>query len=1118
MWFRPRLAAALLASLCASRAVAVHVVADIDQTGNGTASDADFRIHEEGDTLPLKPVRLLKWDEREGTWVSLDVAPDGKTIVFELLGDLYTMPIAGGEAKCIVCGLPFDSQPVYSPDGAELAFVSDRDGNENLWISNADGSGPRQISTMEDNSVFISPEWAPDGKSIYISRYKPDMNAFELWRYSASGADHEPLEQVTHAKRSPDTPKELRYNALGAAVSPDGRYLYYETKTGLGFDDDVNFPLWHIVRRDLKTGEEQAFISAEGSAFRPRVSPDGKLLVYAERYQGKTELRVRNLVTDEDRLLAYPIQRDDQEGIGSRDLLPRYAFAPDSRSLVTNYGGKIYRIDVATGKQSEVPFVAHVKLPVGPYMRPELTHDTGPVRARLIQTPSENPDGTRIVFSALAKIYIAGIGADGKSSVPARLTESALPEFEPSWSPDGQWIVYVIWTPEAGGEVWRARADGSGQPEKISPYPDYYAYPVFAPDGKSVFVLRVAEYDQVHKIADFPPYQADLIEIPLEHPGAAANVKVITSGMLRSGAQFAGDAGAVYLNFSDGLYRVPLDGTKPGRVLHVVGPTYYFMEGTAPADGVKISPDGRWALAQITQQLYLIRIPDGIENTTSELSVELAKPAPVETRLTAVGADFFGWADSGKTITWALGSTFFREKLADVKLGSSEPPAGTDMERAGVAHIRIAVEVPRDTPSGAIVLRGGTAITMQSNAAGDDGIIRDADVVIVNDSIAAVGKRGTVPIPKGAKILDETGHFIVPGFIDVHIHWGSIRRGVLDTECWEFQAALAYGVTATLDPSSLSIDTFAYQDMIDAGLMIGSRIYTTGPALFSFNHIDTEEQALNNIRRNPEFYRTRDLKEYRTGNRAQRELVVEASRTLSLVTTTEGAMDMKLDMTQIQDGFSGNEHAYSAVPIADDIVQLFSRTGVSYTPTLQISNGGMWGQTYFFSRESPYADKKLRHFTPQFFLARKMERLHWGLPQEYSFPQVAEGAARIQRNGGLVAVGSHGELPGLGYHFEMQALAMGGMTPEEVLWAATMGSAKTIGRDGELGSLTAGKYADLVVLDKDPTRDIHNTLSIDSVMKNGRLYEGSTLDEIWPRHRAQPVTWWQREDQTVTAH
>jgi hypothetical protein len=587
--------------------------------------------------------------------------------------------------------------------------------------------------------------------------------------------------------------------------------------------------------------------------------------------------------------------------------------------------------------------------------------------------------------------------------------------------------------------------------------------------------------------------------------------KIVTSGMIRSGAQFTPETGALYLNFADGLYRVPLTGGKPQRMIHAVGPAYYFMEGTASADGVKISPDGRWALAQINQQLYLIQIPDGTGPSAHDLDVELAKPSPFETRLTSVGTDFFNWADGGNTITWAIGSTFFREKLADVKLGSAEPPPGADMERAGVEHIPVSVEVPRDTPQGAIVLRGATAVTMQSQE--DDGVIPDADVVIVNDHVAAVGKRGTVPIPEGAHIIDESGRFIVPGFIDNHIHWGSIRRGVLDAECWEFQAALAYGITATLDPSSLSIDAFAYQDMLDAGMLIGSRVFTTGPALFSFNNIHTEENALNDIRRNSDFYRTLNLKEYRTGNRRVRELVVQAAQTLGLLTTTEGALDMKLDMTQIQDGIPGNEHAYSAVPIADDIVQLFARSGVSYTPTLQISNGGMWGQAYFFSRESPYLDKKLRHFTPHFVLDRKMQRLHWGQMQEYSFPLVAEGAARIQRAGGLVAVGSHGELPGLGYHHELQALAMGGMTPREVLWAATMGGAKTIGRDSEFGSLTPGKYADLIVLDKDPTRDIGNTLSIRSVMKNGRLYEASTLNEIWPRQRVQPETWWQREDQ-----
>jgi hypothetical protein len=139
-----------------------------------------------------------------------------------------------------------------------------------------------------------------------------------------------------------------RGSALGAAPSPpDGRYLYYAAKTGLGFDDGNTFPLWHIVRLNLNTGEEDSIVHAQGSAFRPQVSPDGKSLVYATRFQGMTGLRVRSLVTDEDHWLLYPVQRDDQEASASRDLLPRYAFTPDSRSILINFGGLIHGYDIA---------------------------------------------------------------------------------------------------------------------------------------------------------------------------------------------------------------------------------------------------------------------------------------------------------------------------------------------------------------------------------------------------------------------------------------------------------------------------------------------------------------------------------------------------------------------------------------------------------------------------------------------------------------------------------------------------------------------------------------------------------------------------------------------------
>jgi Tol biopolymer transport system component len=1039
-------------------------------------------------SLPLKPERHFRFDESQGTWMSLDISPDGQTIVFELLGDLYAMPIAGGEAHCIACGLPFDSQPVYSPDGRSIAFISDRSGNDNLWISAQDGSSPRQISHLDDNTVFISPAWSAGGSAIYVSRFKPDINAFELWRYPVDGSNPE---QITHAKYAPDTPKEFRGNALGAALSPDGRYLYYEAKTGLGFDDDVTFPLWHIVRRDLKTGQELTVVNAQGSAFRPAIAPDGKQLVYATRYHGQTGLRLRDLETDQDTWLLYPVQRDDQEASASRDLLPRYAFTPDSQYLILNYGGLIHRVQLTSHKVDAIPFVAHVDMPAGPAARQDIREDTGPVKARLIQTPGQSSDGKRIAFSALAHLYEANL-ASGQSR---RLTHSEEPEFEPSWSPDGASIVYVTWTAQ-GGNIWISRADGSGDPIRLTDHADFYNNPVFSPDGKSIFALRSSNYEHNHRYMEFPPFLADLIQIPI----AGGKARIIVSAVMKTIPQFTRAADKVYINLADGLYEVSLvDGSyKP--VLRATGPTWYFVDGAAPADAIKISPDGRWALAQITEQLYLLQMPPG----GKPLDIELNKPNPLETRLTSVGADFFDWADQGKTITWSIGSTFFRQSLGSVKKGDIKPPSLPDRERAGVQAFDIAVTVPRDTPTGTLLLRGATALTMRGEQ-----VIPNADILIVDDRIQAIGPRGSFPIPSQAATRDVSGKYILPGFTDVHLHWADVRRGILGLEDPGFLATLAYGITTGLDPSPLSIDMLAYQDLIDAGVMTGPRVFSTGPAVFSFNDLHSEEQTLNVLRRYSEFYRIRNLKEYRTGNRRQREWVIQAARTLHLHATTEGALDMKLDMTQIQDGFPGNEHAFSAAPIADDIVQLFARSGTSYTPTLQIGNGGPPGQSYFYTANSPVNDPKLHHFLPGFFLDHKLERMPWAVPREYDFPQVAAGAAAIQRAGGLVGVGSHGEIAGLGYHYEMQALASGGMTPMEVLQAATIGSSNTIGRGSEFGTLEAGKFADLQVLDKDPRLDIRNTLSIEQVMKNGRLYDASTLDEIWPRQRQLKPLWFQ---------
>ena len=338
---------------------------------------------EEG--LLLKTTRTVEFDTDEVTWLSLDVSPNGSTLILEILGDLYTLPIGGGEAERITEGPAFDSQPRYSPDGEWLAFLSDRDGAENVWIARADGSEPKKLS-QDTTAAFASPSWSPDGHYVVVSR-AGGFGTFELWMYHVQGGSGV---QITKAAESSTVPRDQRHNALGAVFSPDGRYLYYARKQG-GFAYNVNFPLWQIARRDLVHGVEDTLTQELGSAIRPVLSPDGGLLVYGTRYDAKTALRVRNLRTGGDRWLRYPVQRDDQESRFTRDLLPGYAFTPDGEDIVLSYGGRIHRVNVETGSAQRIPFTARVTQNLGPRLHFPARVDDGPVVSRLIQDPSLSP-------------------------------------------------------------------------------------------------------------------------------------------------------------------------------------------------------------------------------------------------------------------------------------------------------------------------------------------------------------------------------------------------------------------------------------------------------------------------------------------------------------------------------------------------------------------------------------------------------------------------------------------------------------------------------------------------------------------------------------------------------
>ena len=1061
--------------------------------------------------LSLHTTRTISFETNEGTWMSLDVSPDGKTIVFELLGDIYSIPIAGGEAKPVLTGLAFDSQPHFSPDGSRIVFVSDRDGAQNIWTSKSDGSDLKQI-TKQTHGDIVSPVYTPDGGFVLAVRDSNVFGSRELWLYDVKGGSGI---QLTKAKPTPQTKPEDELNISGPIASPDGRYLYYSQRHGL-IPYDAKFPIWQIARRDRLTGEEDVITDAQGSAIRALLSPDGNTLVFGTRVDEKSGLKVRDLRSGDERWLKIPIDRDEQEGIGTRDMLPGYAFTPDGRSIIVSYDGHIHRLSIDGASDQVIQFTAHVSQALGPLLNFPERIEQGPVISRLAQDPKLSPNGARIAYSALAHIYIT----DPSKSSPRRLTKDETPAFQPTWSPDGRSIAYVTWD-RTGGGLWISPIDGTAPPKRLTVRPAFYTHPVFSPDGGTIVALRssvTARDNRIHEFSIGPAAEplTDIIAVkPVQSTAASDAIRVIAPARDRSDPQFTSDPDRIFLSSGRGLVSIRLDGSDERIAVKVSGLSTQGRNEAEPAGELRVSPDGRSALALVNHQVRLLSLP-AFGGTPPE--VDVSAPSESAERLSVNGADSIGWAPDGRSVFWSLGATFFRLPLSalqkdgtDTKSSATPAPSST-RPNYKPETVSLSVTAARSTPHGDLLLRGARVITMHG-----DEVLENADVLIHDNRIAAVGGTGTLTVPSGTKTIELDGATIMPGIIDVHAHWMEIRRDVLDLDSWPLLANLAYGVTAGRDPQTFTNDTFAYQDLIDTGQMIGPRTYSTGPGVFHEVNLQSEQDAEDTLQRYKTYYRTNLIKSYEVGNRQQRQWIVEASEKLRMMPTTEGGIDTRLDLTHILDGFSGNEHNIPQVPLYKDIVTLFAQSGTTYTPTLLVNYGGPFTGNFFLTTgPDVHNDAKIQRFFPHGVLDSITNRTSWARRDEYIFPQVAAQAAKIVRAGGRVAVGGHGVMQGLQCHWEMWALASGGISNLEVIRSATLSGAEAIGFAQDLGSIEAGKLADLVILNANPLEDIHNTNSVRLVMKNGQLFQGDDLSEVWPAKTPGPQGWWLRENGELT--
>ncbi|MEO7967010.1 MAG: amidohydrolase family protein, partial [Gemmatimonadaceae bacterium] len=424
---------------------------------------------------------------------------------------------------------------------------------------------------------------------------------------------------------------------------------------------------------------------------------------------------------------------------------------------------------------------------------------------------------------------------------------------------------------------------------------------------------------------------------------------------------------------------------------------------------------------------------------------------------------------------------------------------------ARVSEVRLTL--PRATPRGEVLLRGARIITMDG-----DKVLEHGDVLVRGGRIAGVAPSIDAP---AARVIDVSGKTIMPGIVDTHAHPQTGRELAPEQE-WSIASNLAYGVTTTRNPAG-SRWNVAWGELIDAGKMVGSRIYATGVALNTNNApITSFADALAVVRRY-KHQGVHSLKQYLQPRRVQRQWLLEAARQEGLPITNESSGDLRIEMTMAVDGFTGLEHTTGQGPFRKDVVTLLADSRIAWTPALVVGYGAPGGDSYWRAGTDLERDPKTAFFTPTDLLTRGARRRPMIVEEDYNFPSLARDVRDVVRAGGLAGLGSHGQQDGIGAHWELWMLQSGDMTPMEALRIATILGAKSLGFDRDLGSIEVGKLADLIVLNSNPITDIKKSTDILYVMKNGELFEATTLNRIWPTPRAFPKPHWVGEREELEA-
>ncbi len=765
------------------------------------------------------------------------------------------------------------------------------------------------------------------------------------------------------------------------------------------------------------------------------------------------------------------LSKDQQEAWAIFGVYTGFDWTPDDKHIIIWGQGKLWKVAVDSGDATEIPFEATAKHRFQETVRFKNNAFEERFTAKVIRHAVTSPDEKTLVFSALGHLWKKAL-PDG---TPTRLTEAEDFEFEPAFSPDGQSLVYVSWNDQEMGAIHRLDlATGKSQP--LTTEKGIYRTPRFSPDGQTIVFRK--DGGNMHQGYAFCK-ETGIYTLPAT---GGAPALVTPKGEYpvfnhKGDRIFYQTGGYLFGSITKAYHSIKPDGSDDRKLFDGK-----YAQRFAP------SPDNKWVGWSELHKVYIAPMPKtgqpvGISAKTKAVPIaQVARDAGINIH----------WSKDSKRLYWTLGEQLFSDDLTErfsfLEGGlDSLPPMDT-------VGLRIGLEVEADQPEGLIAFTNARIITMKG-----DEVIENGTVLVSGNRLQKVGEK--VKIPNAAKIIDCSGKTILPGFVDVHGHLGDFRYGLSPQQNWYYYANLAYGVTTAHDPSSNSEMIFSHAEMIKAGETVGPRLFSTGTILYGADGdfkavINDLDDARSAIRRTKAFGAF-SVKSYNQPRREQRQQVMQAARELDILVVPEGGSFFYHNMSMVADGHTGVEHNIPVAPLYDDVVQFWSQTKAHNTPTLVVNYGSINGEYYWYQKTNVWEKERLLAFTPRAVVDARARHRTMVPDEEYENGHIltSKSLKKLQDAGVNINLGAHGQLQGLGAHWELWMLQQGGMSNHQALRCATLNGAKYLGMDHQIGSLEAGKLADLIVLDQNPLDNIRHSESVRYTMVNGRLYEAATMNE-----------------------